>query len=149
MRPSPACPPPLPSQQLGRGHFPGWAVAAPCPTGTHSPSVALELGEEVGGTEEACPLGEEASGSSFLCGSRLGAQPTSGQRSLSWGWFSGSGGQYGSHLGEGCLRVCVGQSRGRANTCMSESDWALESQAPLPPILQMRKPRPRKEKGGD
>lgn len=59
------------------------------------------------------------------------------------------GGQHGSHSGEGCLRVCVGQSRGRANTCMSRSDWALESQAPRPPILQTRKWRPREEQGGD
>ena len=32
------------------------------PPGTQSLSVALELGEEVGRTEEACPLGAGASG---------------------------------------------------------------------------------------
>lgn len=49
-----------------------------------------------GGTEEACPLGEGASlGSRFLCGSRLGARPTFGQKSLSWAWALRMGGGQG------------------------------------------------------
>lgn len=49
-----------------------------------------------GGTEEACPLGEGASlGSCFLCGSRLGAQPTFGQKSLSRAWALRMGGEQG------------------------------------------------------
>lgn len=31
---------------------------------------------------------------------------------------------------------------------MSKSDPPLENQVPPPPIVQMRKPRPREEKGG-
>lgn len=112
----PVRPPPLPSQQLGRGHFPGWAVATPCPAGTHSQSVALELGAEVGGTEEACPLGEGPLAAASCVVPGWGPSPPRDR-----GAFHGAGPQEGgeewSRLGEGCLRVCRRQSRGRADTC--------------------------------
>lgn len=44
-------------------------------------------------------------------------------------------------------RLCVASS-GRANTCTSKSDQALEMQVLQPPILPMRTLRPREEKGG-
>lgn len=40
----------------------------------------------------------------------------------------------GGHSGEGCRRVCGGQSCGRANPGTSKSDLALENQVPPLPI---------------
>lgn len=106
--------------------------------------------EEAGGTEEACPLGEGASGQQLPVWFQAGGpahlmteEPFMGLGSRDWGRAG-----HGGHSGEGCQRACVWHSGGRANTCMSKSDGALESQVLLHAILEMRKPRPREEKGG-
>lgn len=86
----------------------------------------------MGGTEEACPLGKGASGQQLPVRFQAGGpahllteEPFMGLGSRAGG-KAGQGGQ----SGEGCPRICVWQSSGLANVCLSKSDQALETAGP-------------------
>lgn len=124
------------------------AVTLPFPL---QPECGLGAGkEEVGGTEEACPLGEGASGQQLPVWFQAGGPAHLMTEEPFMGLGSRDRGRagHGGYSGEGCQRACMWQSGRRANTCMSKSDGAVESQVPPHAILEMRKPRPREEKGG-
>lgn len=73
-----------PNWQPQRGGSEGlWLWEPPSQIPWHNLIMVLGLGEEQG--EQRRPvLQHRAAGKSFLCGSRLEAQPTSVQRSFSW-----------------------------------------------------------------
>lgn len=88
-------------------------------------------GKEVGGTEEACPLGKGASGQQLP----VWFQARGPAHLMTEEPFTGLGSQdgrragHGGHAGEGCQRVCMWQSSGKANMCTakSKSNPALET----------------------